>query len=244
MELSKSATQGLGMLALVGVIAAAGMLVVKPQVEEAFSLQSQIQEVKDTTSLREIRLVKLQTESSNLEQLTSDVNDLLLRIPSEKNVTDMAGAVIEAMPPGVYLDSFSHGNIDAKQPEFEEPEVSLIALEPPFELEVGTDKPKPSDTEAEEGEEAAPTAPVKEEEEEAAPPLAGAPFILTVKASSYETLANFIDIMQFQKRLITTTAITSSIDEETGQVTATIYAYAYTGSNPKIIAWETPAATK
>jgi len=245
MELSKSTTQGLGALALIGVLGAAGFFVVKPQVEEAFSLQTQTQEVRDSTGLREIRLVKLQTESSNLDQLTTDVNDLLLRIPSEKSVTDMAGAVIAAMPPGVYLESFSHGNIDAKQPKFEVPEVSLTALEPPFELVTGTVAPTPTaaDKDAEEGDDAAATAPATPTEE-VTPALAGAPFILTVRASSYETLANFIDIMQFQKRLITTTAITSSIDDATGQVTATIYAYAYTGSTPKIVAWETAATTK
>ena len=233
MELSKSTTQGVGALVLVGILAATGFFVVKPQVEEAFSLQKETQSVRDTTAIREIRLIKLETESSNLSQLTADVDDLLLRIPSEKSVTDIAGAIIEAMPPGVYLQSFSHGNIDPTQPSFTAPEVSLKALEPPFQLqtELVTVAPK-----AEEDEDGNPV--VAEPVEEASPALAGAPFILTVRASSYETLANFLDIMQFQKRLITTTAITSSIDAESGQVTATIYAYAYTGSTPKIVAWE------
>lgn len=238
MELSKSATQGLGALALVGVLAAAGFLVVKPQIEEAFDLQTQTSDVEAVTDTREIRLVKLETESSNIDQLGSEVDDLLLRIPSSKSVTNIAGAVVESLPAGVYLQSFSHGALDATQPNFEAPVSSLAAFDPPFELADPAEATPVEEAPAEEGAEGEETAEATKTDVAADPAKAGAPIIIAVTASSYDTLAEFIDIMQNQKRLITVTTINSSSDGATVQ--ATIYAYAFTGSTPKIVAWETP----
>lgn len=84
MELSKSATQGLGALALVAVLAGTGFFVVKPQIDEALSFQSQTQEVNDNTDIREIRLMKLETQSDNLDALSAEVNDLLLRVHRQR----------------------------------------------------------------------------------------------------------------------------------------------------------------
>lgn len=231
MDLSKNTTQGLGALALIGILAAAGFLVVKPQVEEAFAFQTKTSEVKAMTEIREARLVKLETENSNIDELSDEVNDLLLRIPSDKNVTDIAGAVVEALPEGVYLESFSHGDLDPAQPSFKAPVAGLMPMEVPFELLDASVVAAPvPDAEG--------NIPPATTEVAALPERAGAPFIITVSASSFESLTSFIDIMQRQKRLIAVTAITASGSDEGAE--ATIYAYAFTGSTPKIIEWETP----
>lgn len=238
MNLSKSTTQAVGLLVLVVILGAAGFFVVKPQVEGAFSLQDQTAAAKSATQVREIRSNTLAKQSQNLPTLKENVNDLLKEIPSAKNVTDIAGAVIEAMPSTVTLQSFSHGDLDAAVPNFKEPEVSLDPLKPPFSL----DKKKVSaaPTKTTDGKPAPTPAPT--ETKPVVPPLAGAPFILTVTANSYDDLLLFIDTMQNQKRLITVVAVTSSTG--TDGVTATIYAYAFAGDNPQITKWESPVKSK
>lgn len=108
-------------------------------------------------------------------------------------MTDIAGAVVNALPTGVFLESFSHGELDATQPKNEAPEASLISMKPPIELkDAAKDKPKAS-TDDENGE-------AKDTKDATAvPAFAGAPFILTVSASSFETLNNFLDVVQTQK---------------------------------------------
>ena len=219
MQLTKKTTQGLGVVILVAVFAASGLLVIKPQIDNAVSLQDNTSMVTDATAVRQARLVKLKTENANIDKLTNNVNDLLLRIPDSKNVTEIAGAVVNAMPPGVYLDSFSHGPLDPKMPKFTTPLVDLKPLEPPIVLTIV--KPLTS----------GPTKVIVP----VIPPLAGAPFILTVRASSFEALSNFIDVMQNQKRLLTVTALTSTSIK--GDIQATIYAYAFASSSPQIIKW-------
>lgn len=233
MELSKSATQGVGALVLVAVLAAAGFFVVKPQVEDAFALQTKTSDVKAATSIRELRLITLKTQSQNLNELKTQVGDLLLRIPATKDVTGIAGAVVDAMPAGVYLKSFSHGALDGTVPKFVTPAVSLITMKPPLDL-----TPKKPAAVAAPADGSTPAKPVTPPVDTTppVPPLAGAPFILTVQASSVESLANFMDIMQYQKRLLTVIAVTSSTNDQGTE--ATIYAYAFAGSSPQIVAWE------
>lgn len=240
MELSKGATKGIGALTLVAVLAAAGFLVIKPQIDEAIELQSQTAEMRDMTDVREIRLSKLEAEKSNLDALSLEVNDLLLRITSDKKVTDIAGAVVAALPPGVNLESFSHGPLDPAQPNFKTPLVALEAIEAPFTLEK-VEAQTSAPAEAAEGEDVV-EAPVVEPEVavEVTPAFAGAPFIITVRASSFESLTNFMDVMQYQKRLITVVAVTSGAGD--GGIRATIYAYAFASSTPKIVEWETPSS--
>ncbi len=238
MELSKNTIKGLGALTLVGIFAASGFFVVKPQIEGAMELSSQTADAEDLNEMRQLRLVKLQTESENIDTLTAEVNDLLLRIPSEKNVTDIAGAVIEAMPPGVRLESFRHGALEVGAPAITLPEASITDTDPFFELVDPNAAPAAPEEDAEEGEEDA--APAREPEptaDEVVPALATAPFILTVRASSYESLTNFIDIMQFQKRLLVVGAVESSA-EDGGEINATIYAYAFANNTPAIAEWE------
>lgn len=228
MELSKGTIKGLGALTLVVVLAASGFFVVKPQVEAAFALQSDTKEAKQTTEIREIRLAKLEKENSNIDSLSDEVDNFLQRIKSSKEVTDIAGAVVRAIPAGVELLSFSHGEIDTAQPGFTAPGASLTPLKPPFELV----QPEAMTPKADDKEDAAVTP-------EATPALAGAPFVLTVSATSFETLTSFIDAMQNQQRLLNVVGVVSTIGGESAS--ATIYAYAYTGSNSQIEQWENPA---
>lgn len=239
MTLDKNAIKGIGLLAFVGVLFGSGYFVAKPQVEEAFSLIAETQSVNDATDMRELRLVKLQSESENIDGLRAEVNELLTRIPSDKNVTDVAGAVIKALPPGVQLTKFSHGEMVEGAPAYVKPESSLAAGEPPFELIVPGEAPQkktPTDDEK--------TTPApKETGKEVAPEFSVAPFILEVQASGVESLANYLDMLQFQDRLISIVSVTSSSQNE-GGTTATIYGYAFAGSTDQIKAWENPPAAE
>lgn len=245
MALDKNAIKGIGLLAFVGVLFASGYLVAKPQIEESFSLMSQTQETSNKTEMRQLRLVKLQNENENFEALKTEVDELLKRIPSEKNVTNIAGAVIKAMPPGVQLVKFSHGEIVEGSPTYEVPLSSLIGDEPPFELVVpgsstgaSTEKPAVDDAE-----ETVPAPDKKEDKTGVTPEFASAPFILEVSTSGVESLTNYLDMLQYQDRLISIVSVTSS-SEDGGETKATIYGYAFAGSNAAIKAWETPPAAE
>jgi hypothetical protein len=256
MELSKSTVQGIGVLALLGVLAGAGLLVVKPQIESAFELQTEIRTVEDSTELRSIRLTAIQTQSPNLNDLDNEVNSLLEKVPSTKDVGGIAAAVVQALPTGVTLNSFSHGVLKEGGPATVAPESSLVAGEVPLTLEdeaapaaapaagaAPVDGPPPTAEEgaaaegeaAEEG--AAPAAPAPVDPNNV-PAFAGAPFIVVVDAASPEILMTYLDNLQNQDRLITVTAITSTDSGVEGGLQATIYAYAFAGNTPIIAEWE------
>lgn len=238
MNLDKNTIKGIGLLAFVGVLAASGYFVAKPQIEESFKLMNETQSVVDQTAIREIRLATLQGEKENLPALSEDVNELLTHVPSSKNVTGIAQAVIEAMPPGVQLVKFSHGELVPGAPTFTVPTATLESSDPPFELITpGSLAPAPAKKDAEAKDEKAKDQPAAG----IVPELATAPFILDVRASGVESLANYLDILQYQDRLITVVAVTSS-SQDGGETTATIYGYAFAGSNAAIQAWENPPA--
>lgn len=65
-----------------------------------------------------------------------------------------------------------------------------------------------------------------------APAMAGAPFTIDVSISDTEQLMKFIDQLQNESRLITVASVTTS------NGTATIYAYAYAGSDALVQKWE------
>lgn len=241
MALDKNAIKGIGLLAFVGILFGSGYLVVKPQIEESFSLMAETKTVNEATEMRELRLVKLQNENENLEGLKSEVNELLGRIPSDKNVTDIAEAVIKALPPGVQLTKFAHGEMVDGGPTYAEPKASLVPGEPPFVLVVpGEQASSPAPAEDASGDEAeAEKAAPAQDKPKGVAAFATAPFVLEVTASGTESLANYLDMLQYQDRLITIVSVTSS-SADGGETKATIYGYAFAGSTDQIKAWENP----
>lgn len=242
MALDKNAIKGIGLLAFVGVLFGSGYFVAKPQIEEAFSLMDETKTVNEATEMRELRLIKLKNESENIDALKTEVNELLKRIPSDKNVTDIAGAVIKALPPGVQLTKFSHGEMVEGGPSYTEPKASLVAGEPPFVLVVPGEGAAGAGASKSKTDEEKSAAPVEDKSKpKAVPAFATAPFILEVTASGTESLANYLDMLQYQDRLITIVSVTSS-STDGGETKATIYGYAFAGSNDQIKAWENPPA--
>lgn len=235
MNLNQGTIKAIGSLTLLAVIAAGSFLVVKPQLEEAMSLQSQTTDMKTQTSLREDRLIIVQTRADEFDSLAEQVDFLLGRVTPDKNVTDIAGAVVNALIPGIDLMSFSHGELDPTQPKYSPPAVTLKDFPIPFDLS------KPSGGGAASSSSSAGASSVNpanpgETGGNTVPKLAAAPFVLTVVAQDYQTLMNFVNVLQSQKRVITVLSVSSNMDGN-GTVQATIYAYAFAGSSPEIQQW-------
>lgn len=235
MKLTKNGIRAVGLLVLIGIFAIVGFFVIKPQVESALKLMSDTSAVNDATAIRELRLAELQNESENIDQLRSDVDQLLATIPSAKNVTSVAGAVIDSMPAGVQLKSFSHGDLIPAGPNFAPADISLSGIGTPLNLENEKKTQSEKDPAATDDSNTD-----KQESSVEVPVFAAAPFIIQVEASRMEVLTEFLDNMQNQDRLITVLATNAGYAN--GVVDATIYAYAFAGSNPQIEAWENPSA--
>lgn len=232
MALDKNAIRGIGLLAFVGVLAASGFFVAKPQIEEGFKLASETADVNQATSTREVRLVKLQNEKENMAGLSEEVDGLLGKIPSDKKVSGIAEAVIQSMPAGVQLLTFSHGDLVAGPPPYASPKVALSSPPAPFTLTSPGAAASETDDEEKDSTTAKPA-------EEGTPAFALAPFTVTVSASSVESLTEYLDILQNQDRLVSVVSVTST-GMGAGETTATIYGYAFAGSTEQIKAWENP----
>jgi Tfp pilus assembly protein PilO len=258
MDISKSTMQGLGALALVGVLAGAGFLVVKPQVASAFELQNSTQEVEENTQLRELRLIKLQKADEDLPALKALVDAQLELMPSRRDAHTIQASVVKALEDiglsSTTLSAYSYGALDPAQPAFQAPKLSLTGPEAPFELTDPALELVPAEAApVAEGEEApaegaepaaeafaadpgatdmslGPNAP--------APAMAGVPFSITVNINSPEELMRFADQLQSGDRLIT---IASIVTTDSG---ATIYAYAFAGSDPLVEQWESEEDAK
>jgi len=245
MNLSKSAIQGIGILASLGILAAAGFLVAKPQYDAATQLQQDTQDAQTQTTIRQGRLITLQKQDTNKTDLVNNVDQLLERITSSKDVYGIAAAVVNALPQGVMLTSLSHGDLDPTQPHFKTPDISLDPIKPPIDLTKAA--PAPAEDDSTDGSTAspAPSPTPSADDSETVPALAGAPIILTVQADSPEKITQFADTLQAQKRLINVVGITSSVATNTGAATlpwsATIYAYAYANDTAQIDKWQKPA---
>lgn len=242
MALGKDTIKGLGALAVLGVFAAGGFFGVKPFVEQAFVYQSETKQTQEKNDMREIRLAKLTKESENMESLSKEVDSLLVQIPSSKDVSGIARAAIQALPEGVTIKAFTHGYLDPEQPAYVAPEVTLVALQPPFILvpvtEADPNSPAPVTEEAAAADEEKKAAAAPDEK--ASPesiPLAAAPVQVEVSATNLEALNKYMDNLQQQSRLITVMGVVASADSENG-VTATVYLFSFTGETQAILDWE------
>lgn len=252
MDISKSTMQGLGALALVGVLAGAGFLVVKPQVASAFELQSNTQEVEENIQLRELRLIKLQKADEDLPALKGMVDAQLELMPSSRDTHTIEASVVKSLEamglPSTTLTTYSYGALDPTQPAFQSPKLALAGPEVPFELpdpalELAPVEAAPvAEGEEAPAEGAEPAAEAFAADSGAtdmslgpnapAPAMAGVPFSVEVKISSPDELMRFADQLQTGDRLITIASIVSDGSK------ATIYAYAFAGSDPLVEQWE------
>ncbi len=212
MKISKNAIQGIGALSVTLIIAGAGFFVVAPQLELASDHSKEAKKVEQTIQQRNLRLDKLTSEASNLGKLSEEVQTLLASIPQDKEIAGIVRSIVASLDVGgVKLDSFSHGAIDPAQPGYKAPEVNLAGNEPIFEIDQ------------------------KKGDPEETPELAGVPVIITVTAATYPELFSFTDALQNAERFMSVQSVEAS--GTVGEITATIYIYAFTGSSSNIDAW-------
>lgn len=129
MELSKSAIQGVAALAIVGVLAAAGFLVVKPQLNQGFDLLSKTSSVNSQTDAEKARIAKLNTVANDGDAVLEDTLKSLQSIPQRQDVTDIAKSVINALNDPTQLTSFKYGSLDSTKLEFKAPPLTLTPSE-------------------------------------------------------------------------------------------------------------------
>lgn len=130
MNLSKSALQGIGALAVLAVLSAAGFLVVKPQVAEAFELQTKTSNAQQAAELRQLRLNQLNKTAKDGGEVLSETLKSLVSIPQRRDATEIERSVVSALEGNSgKLAAFQYGTMDPGQPAYQAPKLSLKPLE-------------------------------------------------------------------------------------------------------------------
>jgi len=130
MNLSKSTLQGVGALVVLGVLAAAGFFVVKPQVGEAFELQTKTANAQQAAELRQLRLNQLNKTAKDGGKVLGKTIESLVSIPERRDATEIERSVVAALDGNSSkLASFQYGTMDPTQPAYKAPTLSLKPLE-------------------------------------------------------------------------------------------------------------------
>lgn len=211
MKSKKNLISALGALITLGLLAVAGALVVVPNYNESQELQQSIDSMGDLESTKLGQLANLRAESENIAGINQETSDLVNLVPEDARVDLTAAAVVSALAPGVSLVSFARNASEAVTPP-EAPVVSVTPAEAPFSV-----------------------AEVPTQEQENIAGFSQVPLVIEVTGVTSDSLAQTLDNMALQSRLLKAVAVDAALGTEPG--TATIYAYAYTNTSATIDAW-------
>ncbi len=152
-------------------------------------------------------------ESEEIRSALQTTDEFNSYVSETLDIESASRAIAASLPSGVKLDSFNFGAAQSVSALADAP-VSIGAFTPPAEFGAS----------AEGGGEAAAGAAV-----DPTAPLSGfnrVPYTIKVSAGSYSELAEYLNSLSRQPRLMSVVSVDSSISEG---VTATIYAYAFAG---------------
>lgn len=211
MARSRRTVRTIGALMSTAVIAISGLLVVKPLYDEVSDSKDELVSLQQTTDDKQAQLTTLENGVSNYEEIRNYVDNFLNTVSASKDIESASRSISSAAIPGISIVSFTFGTEENVE-QYEVPSPSLQDYSPPSGF---SEDPA---AEPAEGEEAA-----------AVETFHRVPVQITVTASDYSTLATYLDNLSQQSRLLNVVSVTSTktAGEETTQISATIYAYAF-----------------
>lgn len=235
MALGKKTVSALGATASLCILAGAYFGLAAPALAESGRISTEISSARSLGDAYSSKLQAFQSGDSEAAQSATAILDAFYaKVPESVDIESSARAIASALPSGVKLDSFDFGNTQPVAP-IKVAGIPLGGFAPPAEFSGGS----ASETPAETNQETAVTdaggssenlagdaAPQAADPNAASTGFSRTPFTITVSATSYDTLARYLDSLASQPRLMTVVSIDTTRSET---VQATIYAFAYSG---------------
>lgn len=208
MALSKKSITGLGTFLSCAVIAVSGFLVVKPSYDQSQNNLQELSTMQVETETKTIRLGVLEEGVENYDEIQAYVDTFLTYAPAYKDIESASRAISESLISGVSITSFNFGAEEAAT-EYPVPEASLENTE-------GSAPSNTGDSASAEGADGAAAA---------SGTFQRVPVEVSVTATNYDALSNYLDNLSQQDRLIVVMSVNSSGNGE--NITATIKGYAF-----------------
>lgn len=222
--LNKTSIQSIGVTLSVAVLAVTGIFVAKPLFDSTSESKVALEEQKMVTLSKTGKLAQLEEGVDNIEETQSFVDKFLVSAPNNKDVESASRAISTALISGVNISSFTFGQEENIE-KSEVPKATLGEYVPPMELSDGAEAAPPAEGEAD------------GDKKGALETFHRIPMQITVNADSYNKLAEYVDELAKQKRLISIVSVNSTKgsggaemaggEASGGNVEATIYAYAF-----------------
>lgn len=213
MALSKLSVKSLGVVACLGIASVASFAVISPINASAKDNSSQLETARTTTLAKETKLAQLQAGAVNFEQAKKDVEAFLKMTSSTQDVERASRSVSKAVSSGIKIDSFNFGDPEAITP-LPNPEASLGGYTSP--VIIGGDSSGKASNKGSSNEANAPAGAFQR-----------VPIQVTITASSYLKLADYLDSLGKQERLLNVVSVDSNKGSTDADVKATISGYAF-----------------
>lgn len=233
MAIGRQATNVLGSVLALGILAGAAFGVAVPILSEKSSNETQLTDAKQLNASYVQRLAQFSSEaqSPELQQATSNLEEFKQLVPGSIDIESASRAIADSLPSGVKLGSFNFGS-----PQ----QVSSLKVDPPklngFTAptefaqvgggDTGTTSTGPSDSSSSSSTGGSDSS-TGTGASATTSGFTRIPFTIEVTAGSYDQLAEYLNQLSNEPRLITVVSVDSSRAES---VTAKIYAYAFANS--------------
>lgn len=209
MALSSKSIAGIGSAISIGLIGITAVVMIYPLNTD--DQKTELESLRSQTQVQQLRLKDLTAGSANLEELQSYAQNYNNIVPQSVDIESLSRSISNAAT-NVKITAFDFGAPESVD-KVDSPKASLASFEAPFDI-------------------ADPSSASAENTEKPTTGLQRVPVIITVEAGSVGDISNYLDSLANQSRLIYVMDVTSQLDNTSGAITATIYAYGYINNAP------------
>lgn len=213
MPMGRRTINSIGAIAAVGIVAGVYFGIAAPILSQRAATETELQRAQTISEGYKAKLFAFRSGISDEAQEAQNTADLFQSlVPESIDIESASRAIAAALPAGVKLDSFSFGTAQQVASLASEP-LTISGYAPPAEF-------GGKDAAAKGGEATAvdPSAPISG--------FNRIPFTIKVTAGSYDELAEYLNGLAEQPRLMSVVSIDTSRSET---VSATVYAFAFAG---------------
>lgn len=211
MNLTPKSVKTLGILVSLASMTATALLVVIPLQGQIAADEATLEQSKIVTMTKQSNYDRLKKGEDNLVQAKEDATTFHTLVANTKNIESASRAITASRNDGIKIDSFNFLDQQEVTP-IESPGSISDGYQPPQSFNIDVSQLKPQDA------------------GESGSGMSGysrIPIVVEVTAANYESLATYVNDLANQQRLITVISVDSSKTQNEGDISATIYAYAF-----------------